>query len=268
MLKKILVSLGIAAIILGNLGGVKVIKAVSAIPAVQTVDYYLPYPGILPDHPLYWLKMVRDRVQLWLITDSLQRAEKLLLYADKRLGAGWALVEGNKPELGITTVTKAEKYLEQAVNLALNLSEGEKEVKFKARLAKAVKKHEEVLSLIKEKTGEELKPIVEPVSQEASQLLEEVEVNVNFGDEEAAVELVQAKTAYEALQAAAENRGWLLQVKNYDFGNLVEAINGEKNTPDKAWIYFINGQPATQAADKQELKAGDVVEWKYIKPAF
>lgn len=255
MLKKILVSLGIALLI--GLSGVQA----QTITTETKVDYYLPYPGILPDHPLYWLKMVRDRVQLWLATDSLQRAEKLLLYADKRLGAGWALVEGNKPDLGITTITKAEKYLEQAVNLAQKLGEGEKEVKFKTKLAKAVKKHEEVLSLIKEKTegGE---------GEEANQLLEEVEVKVDFGDEAAAVELVQAKTAYEALQAAAKNRDWLLQVKNYDFGQLVEAINGQKNTPGKAWIYFINGQPATQAADKQELKAGDVVEWKYIKPAF
>ena len=262
MLKKILVSLGIALMI-----GFSGVQAQEIITETK-VDYYLPYPGILPDHPLYWLKMVRDRVQLWLTTDSLQRAEKLLLYADKRLGAGWALVEGNKPGLGITTLTKAEKYLEQAVNLAQKLGEGEKEVKFKTKLTKAIKKHEEVLNLIREKTGEELKPIVEPVSQEASQLLEEVEVDVNFGDEEAAVELVEAKTAYEALQAAAKNRGWQVEVKQYDFGNLVEAINGQKNTPEKAWIYFINGQPATQAADKQELKAGDVVEWKYEKPIY
>jgi len=255
MLKKILAGLGIAAIILGNLGGVKAIEAFEATPAAQTVDYYLPYPGLLPDHPLYWLKMVRDRVQLWLITDSLQRAEKLLLYADKRLGAGWALVEGNKPDLGITTITKAEKYLEQAVNLAQKLGEAEKEVKFKTKLAKAVLKHEEVLSLIKGKTEG---------GEKAKQLLEEVEVKVDFGDnEEAAVELVEAKTAYEALQAAAENRDWQVEVKQYDFGNLVEAINNQKNTNDKAWIYYINGQPATQAADKQELKAGAVVEWKY-----
>ena len=264
MLKKILVSLGITAIILLNFGGVEAIRAFEATPAAQTVDYYLPYPGILPDHPLYWLKMVRDRVQLWLTTDSLQRAEKLLLYADKRLGAGWALVEGNKPGLGITTLTKAEKYLEQAVNLAQKLGEGEAEVKFKAKLAKAIKKHEEVLSLIKGKTETK----TEGGEEEASQLLEEVEARVDFGDEEEAVELVEAKTAYEALQAAAKNRGWQVEVKQYDFGNLVEAINGQKNTPEKAWIYFINGQPATQAADKQELKAGDVVEWKYIKPEF
>lgn len=249
MLKKILVSLGIALMI-----GFSGVQAQEIITETK-VDYYLPYPGILPDHPLYWLKMVRDRVQLWLVTDNLQRAEKLLLYADKRLGAGWALIEGNKQDLGITTLTKAEKYLEQAVNLAQKLGEGEAEVKFKAKLAKAIKKHEEVLNLIEGKT-------------EPNQLLEEVEVRVDFGDEEEAVELVEAKTAYEALQAAAENRGWLIQVKNYDFGSLVESINDQKNTSDKAWIYFINGQAATQAADKQELKAGDVVEWKYEKPIY
>ncbi|MDZ7586566.1 MAG: DUF5667 domain-containing protein [Patescibacteria group bacterium] len=250
MLKKILVSLGIALMI-----GFSGVQAQTITPETK-IDYYLPYPGLLPDHPLYWLKMVRDRVQLWLTTDSLPKAEKLLLYADKRLGAGWALIEGNKQDLGITTISKAENYLEQAVNLAQKLGGGEEEVKFKAKLEKAVKKHEEVLNLIEGKT-------------EVNQLLEEVEVSVDFGDnEEAAVELVEAKTAYEALQAAAENRDWLLQVKDYDFGSLVEAINGVKNTSDKAWIYFINGESATKAADKQELKAGDVVEWKYEKPIY
>ncbi len=263
MFKKILVSLGIVLLI-----GLSGVQAQTITPETK-IDYYLPYPGLLPDHPLYWLKMVRDRVQLWLTTDNLQKAERLLLYADKRLGAGWALVEGNKPELGITTITKAEKYLEQAVNLAQKLGEEEKEVEFKTKLAKAIKKHEEVLRLIKEKTGEELKPIVELVGQEASQLLEEVEVKIDFGgDEAAAVELVAAKTAYEALQAAAKNRGWQIEVKQYDFGNLVEAINGRENTPGKAWLYFINGQAATQAADKQELKAGDAVEWRYEKPIY
>ena len=250
MFKKILISLGIALMI-----GFSGVQAQEIITETK-VDYYLPYPGILPDHPLYWLKMVRDRVQLWLTTDSLQKAERLLLYADKRLGAGWALIEGNKADLGITTLTKAEKYLEQAVSAGQKLGEGEKEVEFKAKLAKAIKKHEEVLNLIEGKT-------------EPSQLLEEVEVKVDFGDnEEAAVELVEAKTAYEALQAAAKNRDWQMEVKQYDFGSLVEAINGRKNTGDKAWIYFINGQAATQAADKQELKAGDVVEWKYEKPIY
>jgi len=113
--------------------------------ADEEVDYYLPYPGILPDHPLYWLKMVRDRVQLWLTTDQLAKAEKLLLYADKRLGAGWALIEGNKVDLGVTTLTKAEKYLERAVMTADKLGDGGEEERFKEKLEKAERKHREVL---------------------------------------------------------------------------------------------------------------------------
>lgn len=249
MFKKILIGLGIALMV--GLTGVRA----QGITSETKIDYYLPYPGLLPDHPLYWLKMVRDRVQLWLTTDDLKRGEKLLLYADKRLGAGWALAAGNKRELGITTLTKAEKYLERAVNLGQKLGEGEEEVKFKAKLAKAILKHEEVLNLFEE-------------SEEANQLLEEVEVRVDFGDDETAVELVTAKTAFEALQAAAKNRDWPVEVKEYDFGSLVEVINGLKNVSDKAWIYYINGEAATQAADKQELKAGDVVEWKYEKPIY
>ena len=35
------------------------------------INYYLSYPGILPDHSLYLLKMVRDRLVLLSTTDPL-----------------------------------------------------------------------------------------------------------------------------------------------------------------------------------------------------
>jgi len=129
------------------------------------VDYYLSYPGILPDHPLYWVKMIRDRVQLWLTTKPLAKAEKLLLYADKRLGAGWALIEGNKVELGLTTLTKGEKYLERVMAETTKLGEGGEEMRFKEKLGKAVMKHEEVLSLLGEKLGDEYKGMMEQMLQ-------------------------------------------------------------------------------------------------------
>jgi hypothetical protein len=75
----------------------------------EEVDYFLPYPGILPDHFLYPLKMIRDRIWLWLTINPLKKADLLLLFADKRLGAGKALVEGNKIELGINTLTKSSR---------------------------------------------------------------------------------------------------------------------------------------------------------------
>jgi len=110
------------------------------------VDYYLAYPGLLPDHPLYWAKMIRDRIWGWLIRDSQQEINWLMLMADKRLGAAKALIEGNKVDLGLTTASKGEKYLERAaVELKKAEIRGENMTELKAKLLLASQKHAEVL---------------------------------------------------------------------------------------------------------------------------
>ena len=151
-------------------------KMVEATPAAEMmeeeselVDYYLPYPGMLPDHPFYWLKMARDRIQLWLTAKPLLRAERLLLYADKRLGAGWALVDGNKRDLGVTTLTKAEKYLERSVVAANDLDDSGEAIKFKEKLEKAVGKHSQVLSLVSKKLEGDQKQVVEQMTGETKE---------------------------------------------------------------------------------------------------
>jgi len=122
--------------------------------AKKEVDYFLVYPGILPDHFLYPIKMVRDRLQFWLTTNFLKKGDLLLKYADKRLGAGRALIEGNKVELGITTLTKAEKYLQQAVDQEkLARGKGENTKNFLEKLSQASLKHQEVLLVLKEKVA-------------------------------------------------------------------------------------------------------------------
>ena len=68
--------------------------------AKTSIDYALPYPGILPGHPLYSVKMLRDRVMGWFITDPLKKAEFYLLLADKRINAGQFLVNYGKQQLG------------------------------------------------------------------------------------------------------------------------------------------------------------------------
>jgi len=123
------------------------------------IQYYLPYPGILPDHPLYPLKMIRDRIWLWLTTNPVKKAEVMLLFADKRLGAGKVLVEGNKKDLGITTLEKAEKYLERAVNQLETAKNKGLEIKDIAeKLKNAAAKHEEILI----KLGAEEKLLIYP----------------------------------------------------------------------------------------------------------
>lgn len=144
-------------------------------PEVKEVDYYLPYPGILPDHFLYPIKMIRDRVLLFFTTDPLKKAELLLLLADKRLGAAKVLIEGGKEELGITTLTKAEKYLERAVSEAKIAREKSKDTsQFLERLTKAIMKHEEVLVGLKEKTSGSGQSAIEKILEYPRRALEDL----------------------------------------------------------------------------------------------
>src|ERR1700704_2037322 len=41
----------------------------------QTVDYTLPYPGLLPDSPLYFLKTFRDRLISFFISSPIKKAD-------------------------------------------------------------------------------------------------------------------------------------------------------------------------------------------------
>lgn len=123
---------------------------------LEATDYYLPYPGILPDHPLYWLKMARDRISLALIREPLVHFEKLLLFADKRIGAAEVLIKGRKFFLGVSTASKAEIYLERAVaEFEALQKQGQTTAILNDQIEKAVAKHKEVLGNLEKETTEE-----------------------------------------------------------------------------------------------------------------
>ena len=82
----------------------------------QRVNYELPYPGMLPDNPLYVLKAIRDGIVKFLINDPLKKAQFSLLVAEKRMFAGKLLIEKGEDELAITTISKSNNYLEEALS--------------------------------------------------------------------------------------------------------------------------------------------------------
>ena len=224
----------------------------------QMVDYYLPYPGYLPDHPLYWAKMVRDRVDLWLAFKPQTKADRILNFADKRLAAGWALIDKGEIDLGVSTLTKGEKYLDQAILLNQHLDQ--------TRLTKAKLKHWEVINLLKDKVADKHQGVMEQMLVRLNPSAESalvVTVTVDFGNlKEAITATVSAQTPLAALQ----KQNLPLEIKTYPFGSLVESIDGLDNLPSQAWIYFVNKEAGQVAADQHQLTAGDTVEWRYIKP--
>ncbi len=86
----------------------------------EKVIYNLPYPGILPDHPLYFLKIIRDRINEFLVRDNLKKAQLYLLYSDKRAAMAMLLAKEGKNALAIDTFSKAEKYFLQISPLVTN----------------------------------------------------------------------------------------------------------------------------------------------------
>jgi hypothetical protein len=142
-------------------------RTVTAAPVQATseamikMEYYLPYPGILPDSPLYKIKALRDRLELWLTFAEPSKAKKELVFADKRINAAIFLMQGGKSALAVSTATKAEKYLQTAVGRTVGESSKGTDVKsMLAELIKSTSKHLEVIGDLKGKVqGDDLKAL-------------------------------------------------------------------------------------------------------------
>jgi len=126
------------------------------------INYMLPYPGrITPDSPLWSFKALRDKAWIMATFNSLKKAEIMLLMADKRIQQALALFESDKASLGVSTLTKAEKYLEEAKKQELvargqRMNTGE----FLERLANSSLKHRQITENILKIAPEEAKPEV------------------------------------------------------------------------------------------------------------
>ena len=100
---------------------------------------------------------------------------------------------------------------------------------------------------------------------------EMVEVVINNGEDVKTYELKyeEGLTAYDYLMKVAEENDLELKTTEYDFGISVDGIGGMVGGTDgKYWMYYIDGQSAPVAVDKQEVDAGVTVEFKFEKSEF
>lgn len=115
----------------------------------QRSNYDLPYPGLLADNPLYFLKVARDGLVGALITNPQKKATFDILQADKRLAGAESLINKDKKKyaLAISTLSKAENYMEEAI---LKTKQAQKEGletnELETALQKSVHKHLEDLT--------------------------------------------------------------------------------------------------------------------------
>ena len=151
-------------------------QAISTSEASLNVQYALPYAGILPDNPLYFLKALRDNLWNLFITDPLQKADYDLLMADKRVGAASSLLDKGEVDLAITTLSKSGNYFYLAIQQAsLAKKQGENVNDILAKLINASLKHQQVIFAMEEKTHGSARLVLQVSQKRAEEFEKSVE---------------------------------------------------------------------------------------------
>lgn len=121
----------------------------------QKSTYTLPFPGMLPDNPLYFLKELRDGVIGFLISDPLKKAEFDLLKANKKIAEGVFLVNHKQnDELAVSSVEEGNAFFADAITQIQTAKQnGMDTTALLGEMKSSAQKHEEVLTEMFEKTG-------------------------------------------------------------------------------------------------------------------
>lgn len=130
--------------------------------ASTTIKYDLAYPGMLPDSPLYKLKVLRDKITEALINDPKTKIEFYLLKTNKEILASAILVDKRKIDLALDTAYKAENNYTKITFQFWKFGNKRLDNKFYETLKTAALKHQEVLaSLTKRVEGEDKKKFMQ-----------------------------------------------------------------------------------------------------------
>lgn len=81
----------------------------------EELDYTLPYPGILPDHPLYLFKILRDTLMQSFINNPVKRIEFFLLQSDKYLAMAMVYADMGKWDRAGKTIVQSQNEMERAI---------------------------------------------------------------------------------------------------------------------------------------------------------
>lgn len=82
----------------------------------NSINYSLPWPGILPDNRLYKLKVLRNKIIAKMIISPIKKVEFDLLMADKTIYASKLLIDKEEVNLAKDTALKGENFFSILVN--------------------------------------------------------------------------------------------------------------------------------------------------------
>ncbi|HVA96804.1 MAG TPA: hypothetical protein VND99_04065 [Candidatus Acidoferrales bacterium] len=133
-------------------------SSLSDASASGAADYQLAYPGLLPDNPFYFLKVIRDNLAAFFISKPIDKASFDLLQADKDVEASYLLVtsEQGKGDLAFKTFSQSQDYFADAISQTANAKkQGYSITDISRKLQIASKKHEQILQAVARETHQE-----------------------------------------------------------------------------------------------------------------
>lgn len=120
----------------------------------KEVIYQLPYPGLLPDHPLYLVKVLRDNILLFTTRDNYKKANVYLHLSDKHMSASLELANKGTEQLAIKELGKGEDRFLHIPDLLKEIKDqgGSYPNDFMIELYQSNAKHKQVITDVMEKT--------------------------------------------------------------------------------------------------------------------
>lgn len=125
------------------------------------IDYQLPYPGMLPDNPLYFLKTIRDNLTSFFLSKPLDKVQFDLLQSDKYAQASYLLItqQAGETDLANTTFSQGQDYFFQAIDQAVSAKkQGYSISDLSEKLDLSNQKHEQILQVITQQSGQKNAP--------------------------------------------------------------------------------------------------------------
>ena len=150
-------------------------SSVSSKPS--TTSYDLVHPGLLPDHPFYFLKVARDNLMGFFKGPPIDRASFALLKSDKQVAASHILItKKQNTDLAHATFVNAQDYYEQAIIHTLAAKrEGINIQEMSAKLSQAGEKHQAILNEIEQYLDEKDQKMFDEEKKQSEKLAQMVQ---------------------------------------------------------------------------------------------
>ncbi len=200
---------------------------------VHAQESDLPNPGILPGHPLYFLKNWSENIRTVFTFSDEAKAERMLFLSEKRLAEANELSELGEVELAQETLSRYEEHLNAALARAQEAREkGQNMDDVLARVSEATLKHQDVLADVYERVPEQAQEAIGRAMEQGMRGHEEAMNAIESQQErERVMEDVREKMV-EVEQKMQEIRDRGINIPEVEMPDMEDAMDRIPETPN------------------------------------